>query len=57
MISMRQVWRALPRPNLLKCAYCTVFRCLLPIFPVLLWPLGRPHDAHDADDAGGLLVA
>ena len=22
------------------------------MFPILLWPLGRPHDAHDADDAG-----
>ena len=21
------------------------------MFPILLWPLGRPHDAHDADDA------
>ena len=52
MISMRQDWRALPRPNPIKCAYCMVFKCLLPIFPILLWPPGMPHDAHDADDAG-----
>ena len=52
MISMRQVWRALPRPNPIKCAYGMVFKCFLPIFPTLLWPLGGPHDAHDADDAG-----
>ena len=52
MISMRQVWHALPRLNPIKCAYCMVFKCLLLIFPILLWPLGMPHDAHDADDAG-----
>ena len=26
--------------------------CFMPIFSALLWPLGRPHDAHDADDGG-----
>ena len=51
MISMRQVWRALPRPNPIKCAYCMVYRRLLPISNTFV-ALGRPHDAHDADDAG-----
>ena len=52
MTSMRQVWRALPRPNPIKCAYCMILKCLFPIFPALVWPLGRPHDARGADDAG-----
>ena len=49
MTSMRQVWRALPGPNTIKCECCM---SVLPIFPALLWLLGRPHDVHDADDAG-----
>ena len=40
MTSMRQVWRALPRPNPIKCACCIVFGCVLPIFPALLNFLG-----------------
>ena len=27
MTSMRQVWRALPRPNPIKCACCMVLGC------------------------------
>ena len=51
MTSMRQVWRALPGPNPIKCERC-MFLGLFCIFPALLCLLGRPHDAHDADDAG-----
>ena len=52
MTSMRQVWRALPRPNPTKCECCMVFDCVLLIFPAFLCFLCRPHDARDADDAG-----
>ena len=43
MTSMRQVWRALPRPNPITCECCMVFGRVLPIFPALLWLLSRPH--------------
>ena len=57
MTSMRQVWRSLHPPNPLQRACCMFFFllffvCFLPIFSALLWTLGRPHDAHDADDGG-----
>ena len=52
MTSMRQVWRALPGPNPIKCECCMFLGSVLPIFPALAWLLGRPHDAHDADNAG-----
>ena len=48
MTSMRQVWRALPGPSPIKCECCMFFGSVLPIFPALLWLLGKPHDAHDA---------
>ena len=48
MTSMRQVWRALPGPSPIKCECCMFFGPVLPIFPALLWLLGKPHDAHDA---------
>ena len=39
MISTRQVWRALPRPNPIKCACCMVCECVSPILPTALWLL------------------
>ena len=42
MTKMRQVWRALPRPNPIRCECCMFFGSVLPIFPALLWLLGRP---------------
>ena len=52
MTCMRQVWRALPRPNPIKCECCMVFGCVLLICPALSWLLSIRHDARDADDAG-----
>ena len=52
MTSMRQVSCSLPWPSAIQCA-CSMFFCVRSayMFSIFVAPIGRPHDAHDADDA------